>query len=495
VSTRDILRVLFKRKALILSFFVLTVGTAALASFLMKPTYVATAQVLVKLGRENVYVPTLGPGNQASPVYSTSQQEEQVNAEIDILRGQFLAEKVVAAVGPERLYPDAAGTASPGWQAWLRQQLGRPDLTPFQRAVIRFRESLGVEGAKKSNVITLTVKHQDPERASQALNTLIRHYLDHHLEVHKSPLSTDFFSDQARVLQDRLRQAEHDLDAFRAANNITALDEQRVLLLRREAERRTALQQTVSQESETQDRLRRLREQLDSAPATITLEEEVDFNPQAIGNLQARLVELELKEHELLAKYTERSRLVRGVREEIASVRTTLAGLESKRYGRTRSGQNPVRQALEQDYLRTQAEVDAVRARRQNLQAQVGGFQKDLDRLNATETQLSRLQQAVDVERQNHRLYLTKLEESRISNAMDAQKVANVSVIEEAKTPYRPASPQVKLNLLLALVLGGLGALGLAFVAERWDDRLDSPEQAEDALQLPVLASISEFRA
>jgi uncharacterized protein involved in exopolysaccharide biosynthesis len=486
--------VIFKRKALILSFFVLTLGTVALVSLLMTPSYQATAQLLVKLGRENVYVPTLGPGAPAPPVYSTAQMEEQVSAEIDILRGQFLAEKTVATLGPETLHPESA-TAAPGWRTFLREQLGRPQLTPFQRAVLLFRESLAVEGTRRSNVITLTFTHPDPQQAMAALNTHIRHYLDHHLEIHKSPLSTDFFAEQARVLQDRLRQAEQNRDAFRAANNITALDEQRLLLLRREAERRTALQQTASQESEISDRLRRLGEQLERAPATITLDEEVDFNPQAIGNLQARLVELELKQHELLAKYTDRSRLVQSVQQEIASVRARLADLESKRYGRTRTGQNPVRQALEQDYLRTQAELDAVHARKQNLQAQVSGFQKDLDRLNATETRLTRLQQAVDVERQNHRMYLTKVEESRISNVMDAQKVANISVIDEAKAPYRPVSPQVGLNLLLALVLGGLGALGLAFLVERWDDRLDSTDQVEDALQLPVLASISEFPA
>ena len=62
-SLRDFLRILFKRKTQILLFFAVTFVTVAVATFLAAPTYQATAQILVKLGRENIYIPASGSSN------------------------------------------------------------------------------------------------------------------------------------------------------------------------------------------------------------------------------------------------------------------------------------------------------------------------------------------------------------------------------------------------------------------------------------------------
>ena len=48
-----------------------------------------------------------------------------------------------------------------------------------------------------------------------------------------------------------------------------------------------------------------------------------------------------------------------------------------------------------------------------------------LQELNQIDVKLNQLQQQVDVDRQNYRLYLTKFEESRISDAMDTEKISS----------------------------------------------------------------------
>ncbi|MFB3074457.1 MAG: Wzz/FepE/Etk N-terminal domain-containing protein, partial [Candidatus Methylomirabilales bacterium] len=53
-SLRDFLHVIFKRKFQILLFFGITVCTVAIGSFVVRPTYEATAQILIKIGRENI---------------------------------------------------------------------------------------------------------------------------------------------------------------------------------------------------------------------------------------------------------------------------------------------------------------------------------------------------------------------------------------------------------------------------------------------------------
>ena len=108
---------------------------------------------------------------------------------------------------------------------------------------------------------------------------------------------------------------------------------------------------------------------------------------------------------------------------------------------------------------------------------------------------LKALERQVDVEQQNYRLYLSRIEESRISEAMDNQKISNVTQVQPARTPLKPVSPKVGLNLVIGLFLGGFGSLGLAFFLEYIDDRLEKRDDAERVLNLPVLASIPELKA
>jgi uncharacterized protein involved in exopolysaccharide biosynthesis len=192
-------------------------------------------------------------------------------------------------------------------------------------------------------------------------------------------------------------------------------------------------------------------------------------------------------------KYTPQSRLVKNVKEEIQMVQEKLAQNDKKQYGKSRVGLNITYQHLQEELFQNQAEDKALAAKREIQNTQLTNYQGKLEQLNQMEVKLNQLEQSVDVNRQNYRLYLAKFEESRISDAMDNKKMANVSLMQSAFTPLKPVSPKVLLNIVLAIFLGGFGGLGLAFFGEYLDDSLEKPEDVEKSLQLPVLASIPEL--
>jgi uncharacterized protein involved in exopolysaccharide biosynthesis len=181
------------------------------------------------------------------------------------------------------------------------------------------------------------------------------------------------------------------------------------------------------------------------------------------------------------------------VREEIHIVSQKLAEQEGKRYASRSTGLNPIYQKLQQIMLENEAELNAIKAKAETQQVHLADYQSHLDKLNQIEVELNQLQQQVDVNRENYRLYLTKFEESRISDAMDSEKITNVSVIEPARTPRKPVSPKKMLNLVLAIFLGAFGGLGLAFFLEYMDDKIEKIEDVEETLGIPVLASLPEM--
>src|SRR3546814_15584371 len=67
---------------------------------------------------------------------------------------------------------------------------------------------------------------------------------------------------------------------------------------------------------------------------------------------------------------------------------------------------------------------------------------------------------------------------------------SNVAVVDEAAVPIDPSSPDLLLNLALALLAGVVIAGGAVFVREQLDDAIRAPEDIERKLGLPTLGAI-----
>ncbi len=177
-SVRDFLNVIFKRRFQILLFFVITLATVVTFTFLVKPVYEASARILVKTGRENIYVPTSGSGILEISI----NREEQINSEIEILKSKSLAKEVVSVLGATSIYPKLAGQGR-GILAFILP-MDNDQHTTAAKARMSLHKKLGIHAIKKSNVINVSFKHNDPQMAAKVVNTLANLYLTKFEETH-----------------------------------------------------------------------------------------------------------------------------------------------------------------------------------------------------------------------------------------------------------------------------------------------------------------------
>jgi capsular polysaccharide biosynthesis protein len=91
--------------------------------------------------------------------------------------------------------------------------------------------------------------------------------------------------------------------------------------------------------------------------------------------------------------------------------------------------------------------------------------------------------------------YLRKVEEARVSEDMNRNKITSIAVIEAASPPQLPAGPGKKIKLLLVFGFATMGGLGLAFAVDLASRRFFSDEQVENTLGIPVLASVPLHRS
>ena len=66
----------------------------------------------------------------------------------------------------------------------------------------------------------------------------------------------------------------------------------------------------------------------------------------------------------------------------------------------------------------------------------------------------------------------------------------NIKVIEEVKLPEAPISPNKKMNIAIAFLLGLMVSVGLALLLEFLDNTFKTKDQLERELDIPVLGVI-----
>ena len=447
-NMRDLLQIVFKYRGRMITVFFLIVAAAILITFLIPPVYEAKSTLMIKFGREHIYRPELS-GETRTPLFLT--QEGVINSEIQILTSRDLLKKVVAEIGQEKMYGD------------LLQMFSTRN-APLDEAVLQFERDLQVESKTRSDVIQVSLSHRDPQIAAKAVNLLVDRFREKHLQVFSGP-TTPFLERQLAIYGEKLKSSESTLEAYKQKHGIYSIEEQRAQYYRRRAELETLALTIRNQVQETQHKLEFVRTNRPPDQTSVELE--------AARN---QLMTLQLKEKELLRKYKDTSQTVTAVHDEIRLVGDLI--------------EKHLQKINRNDSLKIQSELNVLKLRQDDIGNSIAGIDNEIRQLESREREFQNLKREVVLNESNYQTYQKKLEEAKISDDMDKQKIANISVIQTASVPIQPVKPKKGYNVLLGIMLGALGALGVGFLSEYSSQGLSSPEKVKKRLDLPVLASL-----
>ena len=475
-SLRDFLTVLFKHKQTILIVFFAVIVTVTVVSFILPPTYEAKSSLLVKFGREYIYRPEVGERGSADmrPLIPLN-QEEVINSEIQILTSRDLIEKVIRTIQVENIYPEVVKNPP-------------PRMTPIEAAILQFEKKLSAEGVKKSSVIQISYQHKNPRIAAKAVNMLVDFLKEKHLQVYSDPKSS-FLEQQLSAYEQKLKESQNQLETFKQKYQVFSLEEQRTLLLRQRTEFDTSFKISQNQIRELQNKLLSLKTQVRGVSKDVPLYTDTE-RYKIIDDAKAQLLSLQLREQELLHKYNEDTPMVINIRKEIKIVQDFIRKQEEDFRGKVRTGQNIVYQDVEREMIKTQAELSSQEAKSATLRQQIAQLNRDMQTLDLRENDLQNLKRELATNEKNYKTYLEKVEEALISDNLNRQKMANISVIQAAAVPQKPVKPRKALNVALGIILGAVSGLGLAFFSEYTNQGLSTPESAERYLGLPVLGTV-----
>ncbi|MBU5614637.1 GumC family protein [Geomonas azotofigens] len=460
----------FRNKCLVSSTFITVLMFAVLVALLTEPLYEAKSTVLIKMGREYLARPELGE-RIAAPTMAIN-QDGLISSELQILSSKELRDKVVKDITATKLYPDL---------------LSLQDVNVEDLAETRLEKTLKLNKVKNSNVIEIAYEHADPLIAARVVNSFVDYFRDKHLQVFREPQST-FLQQQLEMYTQKLRASERELEAFKRENDVYSLGEQRTLLLQQKQELDAALKANENQIKELQKKVIVLKGQLQavyrSRDSYVPPERSLD-----VQDAKAKLLGLLLEEQKLSKKYTPSNKLIINSKNEIEVVKNYINELEADANKKAKTG-NLIYLDLYKEFLTSDASFKALVAKGTSLKIQLQEIKDSLGGINRGEQQLENLKREKMMNEKNYQTYLDRVEESRMLEEMNRQKLANISVIQTAAVPILPSTSSRLKIVVLGIISGVFVALIAVFLKEKTDQTFSTPEKVEKVSGLPVLVSI-----
>ena len=473
-SPRDIVTALFKQKIKILVVFIVVFLSVAGWVYSKETLYESSATIILKFGREHIFRPEVGDVDQIVQF----NQNTAVESEAKIVKSRDLVRGVVKVIGVENIYPKLLGEAD--------------EVQPWQVEVAteKFLGNLDTSTSAGTNVIEIKFSHTKPQVAAMALNVLIEVLQERHLQIFSDPKS-GFLIQRLEDYQKDLEEIERKLQVFKDKNDLSSPieDQQRRLLDQRsdlDAHHKTInnqLQGLVGKISSLEVQMKTIPEQI---PLTTT------EGGGMLSKAKADLFTLRRQKQALLARYTENSGPVQNIQNEIELVENFInVQTNEDRDKSVTRGKNPVYQNLEVARLQALSEMKTLKASDHVIVDQIRDLDEKINRLDSLGEELIGLERKWDTAKENYKLYVKKVEEAKVSEEMDQLKMSNISVIQSAIIPVKPAGRSKNKQLFFGAIFGAFMSVGLAFLSEYLPGGYTRPDLAAEDLNLPVLGSFS----
>lgn len=510
ITPREVLRVLFRHRRRMLTFFCATIAATLVAIALYPRSYTSDSKLFIRVGRESVALDPTATTGQTIMLQKT--QVDEVNSALQVLSSREVYQQVVARVGAERINDDApaspsdqaAGEKSPGWKAtlaetkdrvkgWLSDTMAAVHLsdpgTPEEMAVRKLENGVRSFSPKDSTVITISYSAASPQLAHDVVEAMTNVFLEEHVRVNRTEGSLKFFSDQASKLKDELHAAQNELRDRKNEYQLTSIENRRAIFSEQEKDVELQMLGTQRELAYADAQISDFTKAIAALKPELVTNRVAGFANEGKERMREKLYELEIEESKLRSRFKEDHPLLEQIERQRQEAAEILKDLPNERT-QTTEALNPNQRTLELELAQAKAKKEALQAKQVAATKQREELTKELKALNEHEVEIDQLARKAQILEGNYRLHVEKMEQARVNDALGKDSISNITVPQPATLVGKPSSPKKALLLGFGLVVATAGAFALAFLGEIFDETLRTPEQVERALGVPVLLSI-----
>lgn len=458
-------RVLFKRRWLIISITMLAVTLGAVRTLMMTPLY--TASIRLQIDRTAIKIVEAG---QVAPV--EGQDFDFLKTQFELLLSRNIAERAASGL---RLGRDAdffkprefslSGALSNLFvNREAASRVGGADAALEKAAADVVLGNRSIRPVMGSRLVDILYTDPNPQRAQRIVTAIAESYIASNLDkrFEANAYAKTFLEDQLKQLKIRLEESEKVMLDFAQKEQIVATTEKASIAENNLAAANGALGNLISERIKNEQ----LWKQVDQANA-INL-------PQLLTN--SVIDGLRGRRNALATEYQEKLETFKPDYPAMVQLKNKLVEIDRQLASEVRT--------IKASY---KAAFEAAITQENEMRARVDELKKDVLDLQQRSIQYNILKREVDSNRSLYESLLQRFKQVDIAGGAGSN---NVFIVDRAEVPAAPSSPQLTRSVLIALVLGFIGAFSGAFVLEHLDSRIRTIEDLERISNLPTLGII-----
>ena len=454
-------QVITKRKWIVLGTFAIAFALSIIQAFNAIRLYEATSTVAIFPENRNV----LGfkDVQDSLPDYD---YESALETQVAVLRSDALAIKVIEAM---RLYQDSRFTTvnqvSP--ESSMPVSSMQPDPAQAARLLGAFRGGLSVKLVPGSRLIQISYTHADPRFSAEVANAVVKTFIEENFRAKYESVTqtSEWLSKELADLQLRVQTSEEKLVRYQKDHSILGIDEKQNIVTSKldELNRELTGAQMDRIQKESDYKLA-----LNGDPATFA-KATPDGKGGLIDKLGEKRADLSTQLAQATTQFGSGYPKVAELRNQLKEVDTSIEVEQRKMQGR-----------LQDEYL-------AAVQRENLLQSAFNQQKQEANQLNESAIEYTVLKRDAETNRQLYQDLLQRLKEAGVSAGL---RSSNIQVVDIARIPTQPISPNVYRTLVLGFLLGFGLAIGLALVLENFDNTVRTIEEVTTVSRLPALGTI-----
>jgi polysaccharide biosynthesis transport protein len=436
VDLPKIWSMLWRGKFTILLSMLVALGLGAAFVLYAPHKYTATTQILIDpmdlRSVQNDIAPTI-PQSDAAVL--------QVESQARVIASDNVLRRVVAAEQLDQDPEFLRGTAAQKY-------------APALVALNELARHVQVKRSERTYVVDVNVTSEDPAKAARIANAIAQAYLAEQTEVRSNAARQISQSLTARLkeLQNRVREAEQKVEAYKANHNIVGANGELV--------NETQLANLSAQLSQARARTSEAKARLDQVESVQHAKTPIGAFPEAvqsptIGLLRSQYAEIMRREAEQKSSLGERHPAVIEIEAQAARLQKLI--------------EDEVARIAQSD----RAEYDRARADEDLLSRQVDALKSTAVSTNESLVGLRELERDVQANRAVYEAFLVRSRETSEQEQVDTK---NIRIISRADPPmYRTSPPPSLIVGLASLLLGFASGVGIVIMRGEVEDEAPRP--------------------
>jgi polysaccharide biosynthesis transport protein len=443
----EYIRTIVKWKNFVFAAITLSVLAALLYSYTRTPLYSATSQLILQDPAQIL------PRSKANGAPAAINNNLFLQTQLGLIKSDTQAKRVVTrarlAQNPE--YANQGSNAK-----------DRVD-----QAAARVRSQLKVEEVRESRLINITITSPSASTAANLANVYAEEFIAGNLErgFETTSYAREFLEKQLENTRAKLEVSERQLVGFASNQRIIELG--------------TDKEGNASQSLDASNLVRLNDALADARIERINTAQNLRAGNVGIENASepASVVALRSQKATLDAEYQQKSAIFLPDYPELKALREQIKSLE-----RAMGSEQRTTKSSQSDGLRSA--YQAAVQKENELTGQVDRLKNDLLKLRNRSIEYTILQRDVDTNRAVYDGLLQQYKEVGVSDGVGKN---DVTIVDKAKVPGGPVSPNIPVNLLAGLLGGIILGLGGAFLIEFIGDSINLPEEVQRKLHLSLL--------